>query len=127
MVKLQIHPGKNRLYVTLTDEVLEEELVAAQDSLRQQLDRLRPGFDVVNDISGVSAIGPSAAQLFAEIASPVAKLGVRRVVRVVGRSTEAARLFESATRKLQIPGAFLAFSREEAERMLDGDAGELLG
>ena len=84
----------------------------------QALERLRPGFDMVSDLSGVTRLPPESTGQLRRIIEAARAKGYRRAVRVVGRSAVAAVQFERISRALSHE-AYLAFSMEEAERLLD--------
>lgn len=122
MLEIRVHPGKNRLYLSMHGDVTKEDLILGQPRFAEALERLRPGFDIVNDVSGLISLDPLAEQIFTVATESVRAVGMRRVVRVVGRSVEAAALFERMNRKIGFGSALLAYSLEEADRVLDTEA-----
>lgn len=119
MFEVQVLVGKNRLVVRIWGEVDVAEARRIGDAAVQAMERLRPGFDLVSDLSGLSAGLPENTGQFRRIIEAARARGFRRGVRVVGRSAKAALQFERSSRALGHE-AHLAFSLEEAERLLDG-------
>ncbi|MBZ4419537.1 hypothetical protein [Myxococcus sp. RHSTA-1-4] len=119
MFEVEARVGKNRLVVRLWGEIDDAEALRVGDAAVAAMDRLRPGFDMVSDLSGVTRVPPQAAGQLRRIIESGRARGFRRVVRVVGRSLEAAVVFERTSRAIGHE-AHLAFSLEEAEQLLDG-------
>jgi plasmid stabilization system protein ParE len=113
--------GKNWLVVRIWGDVDDAEARQVGDAAVQAIERLRPGMDLLSDPSGLTRVPPECATQLRRIVEAARAKGFRRVVRVVGRSTEAALQFERISRAMGHE-AHLAFSLEEAERLLDGGA-----
>jgi hypothetical protein len=111
--------GKNRLVVRIWGEIGDEEARHIGDAAVKALERLRPGFDILSDLTGLAPITAEGQAQLKRIIEAARARGFRRVVRVVGRSVDAALQFERISRELGHE-AYLAFSLEEAERLLDG-------
>ena len=119
MFEVEARVGKNRLLVRIWGDVDDAEALRIGDAAVAALERLRPGFDVVSDLSGAVRAPPQAMAQLKRIIEAARARGIRRVVRVVGRSVDAALQFERVSRELGHE-AYLAFSLEEASRLLDG-------
>jgi hypothetical protein len=119
MFSIQAHVGKNRLYVVFGGEMSLVEFGEALAEIDRAIARLRPGFDMLADISELKPLPDGVEQMIRETAQRLRDKGIRRAVRIVGRAAQAAVQFERATR-IEGYGANLAFSKEEAERVLDG-------
>ncbi len=119
MFEVEARVGKNRLLVRIWGDVDDAEALRIGDAAVAALERLRPGFDVVSDLSGAARAPPQAMAQLKRIIEAARARGLRRVVRVVGRSVDVALVFERTSRALGHE-AYLAFSVEEAERLLDG-------
>ncbi|HZI16634.1 MAG TPA: hypothetical protein VE153_40085 [Myxococcus sp.] len=119
MFEVEARIDKNRLVVRIWGDVDVAEARQIGDAAVRAIDRLQPGLDMLSDLRGLTRVpGECAAQLQRIVEAARAR-GFRRVVRVVGRSADAALQFERVSRSLGHE-ACLAFSLEEAERMLDG-------
>jgi hypothetical protein len=119
MYSVQAHVGRNRLYVTFAGEMTEAEFGAALEEISSALGRLQTGFDLLADITALKPLPEGVLPGIRQTAALMRDKGLRRAVRIVGKATAAAVQFERATR-IEGYGAYLAFSREEAERVLDG-------
>ena len=105
--------------MVLSGSPTPEEAVAAEKELRTGVLRLRPPIDILSDVTQLDSLElilPGTSERFGAI---VDEVGVRRVVRVVGRSTEGALQMQRAMRSFA-HSAHLAFSRDEAEAVLSG-------
>lgn len=120
MFEVRIRPGKNRLYFTLSGKVNPEELDAALTILKEEVAKLRPRFDTVSNISGLDALDDGAMERIDQINRFLVKMRRGRLIRVVGRSAQAALQFERMSRPHGY-SAELAFSLAEADRILDGE------
>lgn len=120
MFEVRIRPGKNRLYFTLAGKVSVEELDAATAVLTEEVSKLRPRFDTVSNIAGLEPLDEAALARIDAINRLLVKLRRGRLIRVVGRSAQAALQFERMSRPHGY-SAELAFSLAEADRILDGE------
>ncbi|NOJ83906.1 hypothetical protein HNV28_37325 [Myxococcus xanthus] len=111
--------GKNRLVIRLWGVVTEEEALQIGDASLRALERLRPGFDILSDLTGVTELPESGSGQIERVVEAARVRGFRRVVRVVGRSAMAAVRFQRSSRNVGHE-AYLAFSLEEAEQLLEG-------
>jgi hypothetical protein len=112
--------GKNRLFIRIYGRLDDSKAESVADSIIQQMDRLRPGFDVVTDLTDAEPLGPEGVvQLKRVMEAHIARKS-RRTVRIVGRSTKAALQFARTGKEFRHE-PYLCFSREEAERWLDGE------
>lgn len=119
MFEVKASVGKNRIVIRMAGTVSADDCRAMAAQLISELERLRPGIDLINDVrelAGVPDFPPDAVQ-----ASAVAlkEKGVRRVVRVVGRQAAVVVAMEKTSRMFGFSAA-LAYSMEEAENVLDG-------
>ncbi|AKF83132.1 hypothetical protein OWM54_31595 [Myxococcus sp. MISCRS1] len=119
MFEVEVHVGKNRLVVRIWGDVDKEEAQRVGDAAVSAIDRMRPRFDLLSDLKGVTSLDYEGTVHLRRIMEAAKARGFRRVVRVVGRSVEAALHFERTSREMGYD-AYLAFSLEEAERLLDG-------
>lgn len=119
MYEVQALVGKNRLVVRIWGEVGDDEAREVGDAVVKAIERLRPGFDTISDLTGLAPITAEGKAQLKRLIEIQRARGLRRVVRVVGRSVDAALQFERTSREVGHE-AHLAFSMEEAERLLDG-------
>lgn len=119
MFEVEARVGKNRLMVRIWGDVDDAEARQIGDAAVRAIDRLRPGLDMVSDLSGLKVVPPEGLAQLQRIVEAARARGFRRVVRVVGRSAATALQFERISRAIGHE-AYLAFSLEEAERLLDG-------
>ncbi len=118
MFSVEALVGKNRLVIRLWGVVTDAEALQIGDAALAALERLRPGFDILSDLHGVTALPESSSGQFDRVVEAARARGFRRVVRVVGHSVAAAVRFQRSSRRVGHE-AYLAFSLEEAERLLD--------
>ncbi|HSM50344.1 MAG TPA: hypothetical protein VLA75_02980 [Thermoanaerobaculia bacterium] len=80
----RVDAAKNRLYIRLRGFFRENEVGPLEGTLREALDRLRPGFDVITDVSEFKPANPAAAEAIRRGGEMVKARGRRHAVRVVG-------------------------------------------
>jgi hypothetical protein len=108
---------KNRLYLKLTGFVSDAELVRrSADPILEAAKRLRPGFDIITDLSEFRALTADAAEQSQKTQDALAQLGVGRVVRV---SPSALPRMQLARTSKHVYTAIDVTTMEEAERLLD--------
>lgn len=120
VVDIHVDIGKNRIFLCVQGRVEDSEAKSIADSIIKEMDRLRPGFDIVSDLSRAEPLGPEGLAQVKRILEAHRARKAGRAVRIVGRSTEVALQFARTSKEFQHE-AYLCFSREEAERWLDGD------
>lgn len=119
MISFQVDVGKNRLVVTLTGAPTQAEFDVAFEESRAQVKRLRAPFDVLHDAAQLESIEALQVDRVMSAMKEFFALGVRRLVLVAGKSRHGAVAFEKVSRHAG-HAAHLAFSRAEAESVLDG-------
>src|SRR5262245_15686380 len=110
---------RNRLYMRLTGFMSEADARQAADAVIAEMDKLRPGFAIINDIRGLKPAGPAASDQLQRTQEAAVKLGYGRAIRVVGDQVVTHLQW---SRTLKAAGGHeieTAASVEEAERMLD--------
>lgn len=118
MYEVRASPGKNRLYFTMAGVVSADDARAAAERVEEEMKRLRPGFDTVSNIAGLEPLPPEALEQIRRINRYLVGFQRGRILRVVGRSAKTAVQFERLS-KAHGYSAQLAFSLQEAERLLD--------
>jgi hypothetical protein len=73
--------------------------------------------DVLNDIRELESLDGQLTDDFKRLGEILREFGVRKVVRVVGKSTQAAVHLQRVSRQLKDHAAHLAFSMDEAEQV----------
>lgn len=112
--------GANRLYIDLSGRMEREAIEAAADETVDEAEKLRDGFDVVNDLAGFKPPSPEAATPIKRAQGDLQEMGVNRVVRVVDEETShvVVSAFERRSKDVGYSGA-TAGTVAEAERLLD--------
>src|SRR5262249_19045495 len=110
---------RNRLYMRLTGFMAEADARKAADAVIAEMQKLRPGFAIINDIRELKPVSPEASDQLKRTQEAAVKLGYSRAIRVVGdqlithlqwtRTLKAAHGHEIET----------APTVDEAERMLE--------
>lgn len=115
--KVRADVRKNRLYLVLDGFFNESEAKEIADRTIREVQKLRPGFDVINDISNFKPTSQQGADQIKRAGIFVRNYGVGRLIRVVPSASIGSMQF---TRKSREAGydAEVASSVEEAERML---------
>ncbi len=85
--------------------------------LREALARLRPPVDVLSDIRELETMEAVLSADFTRVGQLLYGFGIRKIVRVVGKSAQAALQLERLSRQLKGNTAHLAFSMDEAEQV----------
>lgn len=117
MVRIEPDVGRNRVLITLSGSPTGEKYVQAEKDMREALSRLRSPVDVLSDVRELDALDETLLIHFKTLGLLLATFGVRRVVRVVGKSATAAVHMERLSRSLKNHAAHLAFSMQEAEQV----------
>lgn len=114
MVEFSPDIGKNRLVMVFTGAVDATQVATAAATLTDALRRLACPFDVLSDVRGLEGIDAEAMAALKACGERLHAAGVRRVVRIVGRSANGALHMERLARLIG-HSARLAFSEAEAE------------
>jgi len=86
MYTVRVDAAKNRLYVTLVGYFSIDEMKKCGDETIQATAQLRPGYDVVTDISQFKAGPPEVAKDIERVQAHFRKSGARQGVRIVGEN-----------------------------------------
>ena len=84
MYEFKIDQVKNRLYITMEGFFQPEEMKQCADETIKAAKQLKPGYDVITDISRFSPVGQEAWQEISRVQEYFRKSGVRHGVRVTG-------------------------------------------
>lgn len=117
--QVEIDRAENRLYMKL-DGMLEQEMADdVVEEITDRLDELRPGFQVINDISEFKPVSQDATDAIERGKQAIADRGVNAVVRIVGDSVIGKMQFDRVGDEIEGYHVATAESREQAERFLD--------
>ena len=119
MVRFTPDVGKNRVIIQFAGSPGSSLAPEAERELRASLARLRPPIDVLSDIRELQSLDQLDAADFRRISDILREFGVKRVVRVVGKSAQAAVHMQRLSRHLNGHTAHLAFSMDEAEQVFN--------
>jgi hypothetical protein len=117
MYNAQADLAKNRLVITLVGLLSDEETRLAVDAVLAEAKRLRPPFDLINDMSNLRPISQVGLAEIRRAMTSLAEMGLRQVVRVTGVSSVVQLQFKRETQ-----GAYpveLVPSLAEAHAFLD--------
>lgn len=121
----RVDTARNRLYITIRGFFREPEIGPLEAELQSLLGQLKPGFDVVTDLSGFKPASPGAAEAIRRGGELVKARGRRHAVRVTGGIVSGLLQF-----KRLLGGVFAedgvryARSVAEADRILDAWDGD---
>ena len=82
MFQVTASPEKNRLYVTLEGHLEPPERAAAGKAFMAAISQLRPGFDIVNDLTGLHPTDTEGLKDLRRLQAAAKIKGVRRVIRI---------------------------------------------
>ncbi|MEF8773760.1 MAG: hypothetical protein V5A23_08065 [Halobacteriales archaeon] len=117
--RVEADPEKNRLYMRLSGMLDEEEALAVTERMEAEAKKLRPGFDVVNDVSEAKPVSQEATDAIERGQRLLAEAGASAVARVVGDSVIMEMQFERHGEGDDAYQVTTAESREQAEDFLD--------
>lgn len=121
MYKVDSDTNKNRLYITL-EQLSQDDIKPITEDLTNHISKLKAGFSCVVDIQKMH-IDPNlmGEEYVAIVQGALADSGMGKVARIVKRENEAAyHRMEKSSKKLGYT-AVLAYSREEADTILDSN------
>jgi hypothetical protein len=112
--------SRNRLYIKLAGQLDVPTATAAANLCVQAAKALRPGFDIVNDVSEMKPSSDAASAIISRAQGEIAKLGPRHVVRVVGAAKVAAMQMSRTAREANVGHtAYTVATAAEAEALLE--------
>ena len=119
MQTLRVDREKNRLYIVLAGFVDTEEMKTNSDETIAVTKQLKPGFDVITDISNFKPTTPEATKEIERVQASFKAAGVHRGVRVVGESAIAGMQFSRTGKHVGYESCNVA-TLADAEKLLDG-------
>lgn len=108
---------KNRLYVTLVGFFSVEEMKRCGDETIEATKRLRPGYDVVTDITQFKAGPPEVAADIERVQAHFRKSGARQGVRIVAGNVLSSMQFRRTGAQAEYNSVNVS-SLAEAEELL---------
>lgn len=120
MIEIRKNAVKNRLYLKLSGFLKEEEVISAGHRLIETAKLLRPGFDIINDISDFKPATTSVASFIENIQEDMKKLPVGRIVRVIGKNALGKMQLTRTSLKAGY-NAYNVATMQEAEELLDAE------
>lgn len=118
-VEIESDVGKNRIYIRIEGRLDDADAPGVGDAIIREMDRMRPGFALISDLTRAEPMGPQGVEQLKRIITASRERKVGQTIRIVGRAAQAALQFARTSKEYQHE-PYLAFSREEAERLLDG-------
>ena len=118
-VEIQADIGKNRIFIRVEGRLEDADAPGVGDAIIRAMDRMRPGFALISDLTQAEPMGPKGVEQLKRVITASRERHVGRTVRIVGKSAQTALQFARTSKEYQHE-PYLAFSREEAERLLDG-------
>jgi len=119
MYTIRADTVRNRLYVTLVGFFSLEEIKKCGDETIEATKRLRPGYDVITDITQYKPGPPEVAEDIERVQAHFRKSGARQGVRIVGGNVLSGMQFRR-TGTSAVYNSVNVPSLEEAEKLLDG-------
>jgi hypothetical protein len=119
--EVKANVGKNRMLIRLAGTVSADDCRTMLGMLETELQRLKPGVDVLNDVRELAGIPDFPPETVRAAADLLIEKGVRRLVRVVGKQAGVVVSMEKTSRVFGFSAA-LAYSMDEAEKVLDAPA-----
>ncbi len=109
---------KNRLYVKFVGFFDYNEMKASTDKTIEEAKKLKPGFDVINDVSEFKPAGQDMLKEIERAQSYLKKAGVRHGIRVEGKAKLTNIQFSRIGKTVDYV-ADIVETMEEAEKLLD--------
>jgi hypothetical protein len=116
---IQVRVATNRLYLSAHGSMSDDDAKEVADRIIQEIQKLRPGFAIINDIRDLKPASPTATEHLRRAQEASVKRGAGRVIRVVGEQVITQMQWNRTLKSAQHGGAETAATVEEAERMLD--------
>lgn len=118
MHKVKIDIQDNRLYLTLSGVISIPEAMKVRDEIFKGVESLKPGFDVINDLSKYIHADESGAVYLQDVTRFFIDKKVNRIVRVVGQSKTGLMQFAKYSQLVETINIKYLPTMEEAEAFL---------
>lgn len=116
---IRANAAKNRLYLKLEGTMSEDDARKVYETILAEIEKLKPGWAVVNDISALKPADDKASEYLRKAQAASAKAGVKRVVRVVGSQSITNLQWNRTLQETQGIRADVVASVADAEKLLD--------
>jgi hypothetical protein len=121
MYSIKADVAKNRLYVTIQGFLEDKEMKACTDMTISESKKLKPGFDVITDISQFKPAGPETTKEIERGQAYFKASKIGRGIRVVGQSSLSSMQFKRTGKTVGYEPDTVA-TIAEAEELLDSPA-----
>ena len=118
MFSVEADIQKNRLYCKMVGYFDYKEMKDCTDKTILEVKKLKPGFDVITDLSEFKPVGQDTVEEVARGQAYLKKAGVRYAIRVEGKSKLTSMQFSRMGKNTDYIPDIVA-SMEEAEKLLD--------
>ena len=119
--EVEVSVAENRLHLTLRGFFDLAQADAMLLDVQLAFARLKPGFDVISDVSRLGTLTNAAGPVVRRMATSLVEGGMRQMVRVVGSAPGGATSMARAVEGVYT--ARVASSKADAARILDGGVG----
>jgi len=120
-IDIRSNVGKNRLYMSFSGFFQDDEVRQIVENIKSEVLKLKPGYDVVVDISGAKPATQEGLQEIMKIQTFNLQHGLRKSVRISGDAVLAQSQLDRGAKGTGMDGnTLVASSIEEADRILDG-------
>jgi hypothetical protein len=120
MFKVHADLARNRLYLTLSGFFSFEEAKACGDETVAATHKLKPGYDVITDISSFKPGTQEVAKDIERVQAHFKSTGARRGVRVVGANAASSMQFARLATQVGFTSCNVA-TLADAEKLLDSE------
>lgn len=118
MYKVHADTARNRLYITLSGFMALEEAKQCGDETIAATRKLKPGYDVITDITDFKPGTQEVAKDIERVQAHFLKSGARGGVRVVGQNAASSMQFARVAKQAGFQSSNVA-TLAEAEKLLD--------
>jgi hypothetical protein len=118
MYSIKADVDKNRLYITMQGFFSVEEMKACTDQTISESKKLKPGFDVITDISEFKPVSPEATKELERGQAFFKSAKIGRGIRVVGKSVTSGMQLNRTGKTVGYEPNTVA-TLAEAEKFLD--------
>jgi hypothetical protein len=117
--EIRANLAKNRLYLKLVGAMSDDDAKKVHDAILAEIQKLKPGWAVVNDISELKPASEKASEWLKAAQAASARAGVKRVVRVVGKQAITNLQWNRTLNEAQGMRADSVATLADADRLLD--------
>ncbi len=117
--KVRIDISNNRIYCTFARKSTAQELAEMSADIQRLVPELKPGFDVVEDMSRCHLFQLAALPTLRKIMHYLVNNGAREVIRIVDRQSTLFRQFTNLSMRLRSYKPIYVNSPAEADDLLD--------